>query len=90
MSLEELRNAFVLIEKERFTIINSYIMGILKKEEIDRFEKVLFEFREKLYDFVWDEENMLEVAKMKSMVQHFNTEILEDEDVLRVAYSNEK
>jgi hypothetical protein len=33
---------------------------------------------------------MLEVAKMKSMVQHFNTEILEDEDVLRVAYSNEK
>ena len=49
MSLEELRNAFVLIEKERFTIINSYIMGILKKEEIDRFEKVLFEFREKLY-----------------------------------------
>jgi recombination DNA repair RAD52 pathway protein len=53
-------------------------------------EKALFEFREKLYEFVWDEENMLEVAKMKSMVQHFNTEILEDEDVLRVAYSNEK
>ena len=71
-------------------IINGYIKGIVKKEEIDRFEKALFEFREKLYDFVWDEENMLEVAKMKSMVQHFNTEILEDEDVLRVAYSNEK
>lgn len=90
MSLEELRIEFLKIEAERFTIINGYIMGIIKKAEIDRFEKALFEFREKLYDFVWDEENMLEVAKMKSMVQHFNTEILEDEDVLRVAYSNEK
>lgn len=90
MSLEELRVEFLKIEAERFTIINGYIMGIIKKLEIDRFEKALFEFREKLYEFVWDEENMLEVAKMKSMVQHFNTEILEDEDVLRVAYSNEK
>lgn len=90
MSLEELRVEFLKIEAERFTIINGYIMGIIKKSEIDRFEKTLFEFREKLYEFVWDEENMLEVAKMKSMVQHFNTEILEDEDVLRVAYSNEK
>lgn len=90
MSLEELRDGFLKIEAERFTIINGYIMGIVKKSEIDRFEKALFDFREKLYEFVWDEENMLEVAKMKSMVQHFNTEILEDEDVLRVAYSNEK
>ena len=90
MSLEELRNAFVNIEKERFTIINSYIMGILKKAEIDRFEKVLFEFREKLYQFECDDENLLEIAKMKSMVQHFNTEILEDEEVLKVAYSNQQ
>ena len=90
MSLDELRNEFLKIEAERFTIINGYIMGVIKKSEIDRFEKVLFEFREKLYEFVWDEENMLEVAKMKSMVQHYNTEILEDEEVLKVAYSNEK
>ena len=89
MSLEELRNAFVLIEKERFTIINSYIMGIFKKEEIDRFEKVLFEFREKLYQFECNDDNLLEIAKMKSVVQHFNTEILEDEEVLKVAYSNQ-
>ena len=89
MSLEELRVEFLKIEAERFTIINGYIMGIVKKSEIDRFEKDLLDFREKLYEFVWDEENMLEVAKMKSMLQHFNTEILEDEDVLRIAYSNE-
>ena len=90
MSLEELRSEFLKLEAERFTIINGYIMGIVKKSEIDRFEKALFDFREKLYEFVWAEENMLEVAKMKSMVQHFNTEILEDEEVLKVAYSNEK
>ena len=63
---------------------------VVKKEEIDRFQKALFEFREKLYDFSCDDENLLEVAKMKSKVQHFNTEILEDEEVLSVAYSNEK
>ena len=51
MSLEELRVEFLKIEAERFTIINGYIMGIIKKSEIDRFEKALFEFREKLYDF---------------------------------------
>lgn len=89
MSLDELRNEFLIIKGKRFTIINGYIMGIVKKSEIDRFEKDLLDFREKLYEFVWDEENMLEVAKMKSMLQHFNTEILEDEDVLRIAYSNE-
>ena len=89
MSLEELREAFLKIEAERFTIINGYIMGILKKSEIDRFEKALFGFREKLYEFSWNEDNMMEIAKMKSKVQHFNTEILEDEEVLKVAYSNE-
>lgn len=89
MTLEELRNEFVNIEKMRFTIINSYIMGILKKTEIDRFEKVLFEFRAKLYQFECNDDNLLEIAKMKSVVQHFNTEILEDEEVLKVAYSNQ-
>ena len=51
MGIEELRKEFLEIEKYRFTIINGYIMGIVKKEEIDRFQKALFEFREKLYDF---------------------------------------
>ena len=46
-------------------------------------------FREKLYNFTCTEETILEVAKMKSKVQHFNTEIIEDEDVLKMAYSNE-
>ena len=90
MGLEELRIEFLKIEAERFTIINGYIMGIIKKSEIDRFEKALLEFREDLYKFICDDENILEIAKMKSKVQHFNTEILEDEEVLKIAYLNER
>ena len=90
MSLDDLRNQFLKIETKRFNIINGYIKGIVKKEEIDRFEKALLEFREDLYKFICDDENILEIAKMKSKVQHFNTEILEDEDVWNVAYLNER
>lgn len=90
MSLDDLRNQFLKIETKRFNIINGYIKGIVKKEEIDRFEKALLGFREDLYKFICDDENILEIAKMKSKVQHFNTEILEDEDVWKVAYLNER
>lgn len=90
MSLDDIRKQFIKIETERFNIINGYIKGIVKKEEIDRFEKALLGFREDLYKFSCDDENILEIAKMKSKVQHFNTEILEDEEVLKIAYLNER
>ena len=48
MNIELLRMEFVELEKFRFTIINCYIMGIVKKSDIDRFQKALFAFREKL------------------------------------------
>ena len=89
MTIDNLREEFVEIEKFKFNIINCYIMGIIKKSEIDRFQLALFDFREKLYNYSYTEEEILEVAKMKSKVQHFITEIIEDEDVLRMAYSNE-
>ena len=89
MSIEILREEFIELEKFKFNIINCYIMGIVKKSDIDRFQLALFEFREKLYDYACNDEEILEVAKMKSMVPHFTTEIIEDEDVLRMAYSNE-
>ena len=89
MNIEKLREEFIELEKFKFNIINCYIMGIVEKSDIDRFQLALFEFREKLYDYSYSDEEILEVAKMKSMVQHFTTEIIEDEDVLRMAYSNE-
>lgn len=89
MNIEKLREEFIELEKFKFNIINCYIMGIVKKSDIDRFQLALFDFREKLYDYSYNDEEIMEVAKMKSMVQHFTTEVIEDEDVLRMAYSNE-
>lgn len=89
MNLDELRKDFISIEKERFSIINSYIMGSVKCSQIDGFEKDLFNFMEKLYNYQCDDENLMEIANMKSKVQHFCTEVLEDEDLLRCSYINE-
>ena len=89
-SLDELRQEFIKLEQFRFNIINSYVMGIVKIDEINRFKEELEGFREKIYRIPLNHEILLEVAKMKSKVQHFYTEILEDEEVLNVAYRNEK
>ena len=63
-------------------------MGILKVADIDSFKEHLFQFRNLLYAITISDSNLLEIAKMKSKIQHFNTEILEDEDILKQAYEN--
>ena len=57
------------VEKAVIFDMNKYKMD-LRKQKIFRINGTddNFEFREKLYEFVWDEENMLEVAKMKSLM----------------------
>ena len=76
------------LEIKRFNIENSYVMGIIRIEDINSFGDELFQFRNMLYAIPISDNNLLEIAKMKSKIQHFNTEILEDEDILRVAYEN--
>lgn len=88
ITIEELREDFFIIEKMRFEIVNKYIMGIVKIDDIEKFKTDLYDFRHKLYAISISDSNILEIAKMKSKAQHFYTEVLEDEDVLRVAYSN--
>ena len=88
ISIEELRKEFENIEKDRFDIVNKYIMGLIGISDIERFKEELLTFRKKLYAISISDTNIIEVAKMKSKVQHFRTEVLEDEDVLKVAYSN--
>lgn len=88
VTLEDLREEFIELEKLRFETINKYVMGIVKILDIEQFKDKLFEFRKRLYAISISDNNILEIAKMKSKVQHFNTEVLEDEEVLRVAYSN--
>ncbi|MGN1337425.1 MAG: hypothetical protein ACI4WW_03020 [Candidatus Coprovivens sp.] len=86
--MEKIRVLFNNLEIEHFNIINSYIMGMVSVADINRFQAILDDFRTKLYELEVNDDNLLEIAKMKSVVQHYNTEILEDEEVLKVAYSN--
>lgn len=88
MNIDFLREEFLNVEKNHFNIVNKYIMGIVEINDIEGFKVQLESFRNKLYTFNVNEENVFEIAKMKSKIQHFNTEILEDEDMLRVAYNN--
>ena len=84
--LNKIREDFKDLEIKKFNIINSYIMGVLKIEEINEFKNELF--RDMLYAIPISDDNILEIASLKSKVQHFNTEVLEDEEILRVAYQN--
>ena len=83
-----LRNEFSLLESEHFKVVNKYIMGVIEVSDIEHFKVCLERFRNKLYSIETNDENIMEIAKMKSKVQHYNTEVLEDEDFLRMAYGN--
>ena len=85
---KNLRNEFRMIEMKRFNIVNNYVMGIVKISDVNSFKDNLFNFRNKLYAIPINDDNLLEIAKMKSKIQHYNTEVLEDEELLRLAYSN--
>lgn len=88
LTLEHLKEEFHKLEMKRFVLENNYVMGMLKIEEINNFKDELFSFRNMLYAIPISDSNLLDIAKMKSKIQHFNTEILEDEDILRQAYEN--
>lgn len=88
MTLEDLKKEMYLLELEKYDIENSYVMGKLSVKQIDHFRDLLFKFREILDAFPITEENLLNIAKMKSKTQHFNTQILEDEDILKAAYED--
>lgn len=88
LTIENLRNEFRMIEMKRFNIVNNYVMGIVKICDVNSFKDNLFNFRNKLYAIPINDDNLLEIAKMKSKIQHYNTEVLEDEELLRLAYSN--
>lgn len=90
VTFDILRSEFVFVEAEHFNILNSYVQGNLMKNQIDLYYDMWQKFREKLYQYEPLENEIMEVAKMKSKVQHFSTDIFEDEEVLSIAYSNVK
>ena len=89
IGMDYLRRTMESLEMKRFDIMNKYVMGSLIKEELDAFGEELEAFRKRVYEVIpEDDDILLEIAKMKSKIQHLNTEVLEDEEVLKVAYSN--
>ncbi len=88
LEMEEIETALLELELMKFKIMENYVKGILTKKEIDEFRTRLFTFKDALYVIPISDSNLLKVAKMKSKIQHFETEVLEDEEVLRCAYAN--
>lgn len=88
LTMDNVREEFKRLELKRFQIVNDYVLGIIKPLQIDTFKEELFQFRNMLYAIPISDDNLLEIAKMKSKIQHFNTEVLEDEDILKQAYNN--
>jgi len=88
IDMAKARKTFNYLEAKRFEIINNFMIGTVTKDDIDSFKDELFSFRKSLYAIPISDNNIIEIAKMKSKIQHFETEVLEDEDVLKVAYEN--
>ena len=86
--MDEVNNRLLDIEKKRYNILNEYIMGMVNIDKINSFGKDLESFRELVYSIETDEGNLLKIANIKSKIQHYYTEIMEDEDILQVAYNN--
>jgi hypothetical protein len=85
--IEELRKEFISLEKEHYYIINNYITSKVSKEEYKNFTVKLFKFREKLDNYKPKTEEIYEVAGMKSRVQHYITDTVEDEEILKSLFS---
>lgn len=88
-SMAELQKAYIELEKKHFVIIDSYVVGMVTTEEIKDFEQFYLEMREAVYQMEINDENVGEIARIKSILQHYYTEILEDDELLTVAYNND-
>ena len=86
--IDSIREEFFYLEKERFSILNDYILGIVNLDRVQEFGKRIETIRIHLEEIEITEENLLEIANMKSKVQHFYTEIMEEEELLKQAYNN--
>lgn len=86
--IDKIREEFFYLEKERYLILNDYILGIVKLDRVEEFGKSIETIRTHLEEIEITEENLLEIANIKSKVQHFYTEIMEEEELLKQAYNN--
>ncbi len=79
--MDKIEDELMELELLKFKIMQNYIQGVVTKREIDEFRTRLFTFKDALYVIPISDSNLLQIAKMKSKIQHFETEVLEDEEV---------
>lgn len=87
MKIEEIIKEFNELEHKHFNIINSYIMSKVTKEDYKDFTVCLFNLRKKLDSFKPKEDEIYTIANMKSRLQHFITDTVEDEEVIKSIFS---
>ena len=88
-NIEEINTDYQELMKKHFKIANDYVMGIVTKNDVDDFGKFLSEMRHAIELIEMTEENMFFIAEIKSKLQHYYTEIMEDEELLSIAYGND-
>lgn len=88
LTYDELKKDFLLLEKMRYEIVDSYILGNVIINQVDDFKTFFMLIRSSINTLVVTEENVYKVAKIKSKMQHYYTEILEDDELLTMAYKN--
>ena len=86
--IEEIQKLFFELEKEHYIVLNKYLTGRITISEVNAFGQKIEQLRFLLDNYEPTEENMLEIAGYKSKIQHFYTEIMEDEELLGMAYNN--
>ena len=86
--MDKIEEELLSIEKDRYNILNDYILGIISINRVRDFGRKLEILKIHLDKIEIDEDNLYKIASIKSKIQHFYTEIMEDEELLKVAYSN--
>ena len=85
--IEQIRASFLELEGKHYNIINNYIVKKITKEEYKEFTVKLFKFREILDNYQPKKEEIYEIAGMKSRIQHYITDTVEDEEILKSLFS---
>jgi len=88
-SFADLQKKMATLEMKHFEYVQKAMFEQLTMGEYEEFRTMLEDFRNILDKFQSDENNLLEIAGMKSRVQHFITDFLEDEEILKCVYKSE-
>ena len=87
MNLDLIQKEFNELQSKHFNLVNSYIMGKVNKADYKEFTIALFSLRKKLDEYKPKDDEIMTIAQMKSRIQHFITDSIEDEEILKSMFS---